>query len=393
MAILRATIEPKLLIWARETRGLSLEEAAKSIGVAEDRLSAWERGDAKPTVKQLRKAAATYKRAIGLLFLPEPPEEDEVIRDFRRASQAEDKAMSPALRLEIRLARERRAEAIDLAKEMGDLLPVLRLQASLHDKPTEVAARVRSLLGVSSEEQTSWSDQYDAFNSWRAAIERQGVLVFQTGGQSIFKVSPSEAHGFSISDKPLPVIVANSKDAVTRRCFTLLHELTHVVLHNGGLCDFHEQKTSRPEVDQVEVFCNRVAASVLVPEDDLVTQVNRGGYQNREDWPDEALAKLARNFRVSWEVILLRLVAIGRASQAFYRRWKANHPYKPGDAKGFITPVTRVIMRNGRLFTRLVLGAYRSRHITLGDLTHLIGAGPQHIQGVEERVFDRRYVA
>ncbi len=393
MAILRADVEPELLIWARETRGLSIEQAARSIGVPEERLLAWELGKAKPTVKQLRKASSTYKRAIGLLFLPEPPEEDEVIRDFRRAPQAADEGMSPALRLEIRLARERRAEAIDLAKEMGELLPALRLKASLHDEPTDVAARIRSWLGISIEEQTGWSDKYAAFNSWRAAIERQGVLVFQTGGRSTFKVSPSEAHGFSISDKPLPVIVANSKDAVTRRCFTLLHELAHVVLHNGGLCDFHEQATSHPEVDRIEVFCNRVAASVLVPEDELATQAGRLGYQDREEWSDEALVKLARVFRVSWEVILLRLVAIGRASQTFYRRWKADHPYEPGDAKGFITPVTRVVMRNGRLFTRLVLGAYRSQRITVGDLAHLIGEGPQHIPGVEERVFDSRYVA
>ncbi len=393
MAILRAAVEPELLIWARESRGLSIEQAAKSIGVSEERLSAWELGNAKPTVKQLRKASSTYKRAIGLLFLPEPPEEDEIIRDFRRAPQTEVEGMSPALRLEIRLARERQTEAIGLAKEIGEALPAFHLRASLQDEPTDVAARIRSLLGVSIEEQFGWSDKYEAFNSWRAAIERQGVLVFQTGGRSTFTVSPSEAHGFSISDKPLPVIVANSKDAITRRCFTLLHELTHVVLHNGGLCDFHEQETSHPEVDRVEIFCNRVAASVLVPDDELVAWTNRLGIRGRDEWSDEALAKLARGFRVSWEVILLRLVAIGRASHAFYRRWKADHPYEPGDGKGFITPVTRVLMRNGRLFTRLVLGAYRNRHITVGDLAHLIGEGPQHLQGVEERVFDSRYVA
>ncbi len=393
MAILRAAVEPELLIWARETRGLSIEQAAKSIGVSEERLTAWELGKAMPTVKQLRKASSTYKRAIGLLFLPEPPEQDEVIRDFRRAPQTDVAGMSPALRLEIRLARERRAEAIDLAKEIGESLPVFRLRASLHNEPTDIAAQIRSLLGVSIEEQSGWSDQYEAFNSWRAAIERQGVLVFQTGGRSTFKVSPSEAHGFSISDKPFPVIVANSKDAVTRRCFTLLHELTHVVLHNGGLCDLHEQETFQSEVDRVEVFCNRVAASVLVPDDELVARTNSLGYRSRDEWSDEELAKLARGFRVSWEVILLRLVAIGKASHAFYRRWKADHPYEPGDGKGLIRPVTRVVMRNGRLFTRLVLRAYRNRHITVGDLAHLIGEGPQHIQGVEEMVFDSRYVA
>jgi Zn-dependent peptidase ImmA (M78 family) len=395
MAILRATVQPRVLIWARESRGLSLEAAAQKLGVVRDRLEAWERGEALPTVKQLRRTAEVYKRAIGLLFLPEPPEEDELkaMRDFRRIPDPDHRMLSPALRLEIRLARERRQEALDLLAELGEPTPTIDLVADLSEAPDAVGERIRTLLDVSIETQLDWLDHYAAFNSWRSAIERFGVLVFQTGGMVSLKVSPSEIRGFSLAQLPLPVVVANSKDAVTARCFTLMHELAHVLLRNGGLCDFHERR-SRPEnIDRIETFCNRVAANVLVPAPALLAQLDREGPRSHREWVDADLARLARRFHVSWEVMLLRLLAVGRTTQEFYDRWKAAHREAPSEPSGFLTPVDRVIMRNGRLFTRLVLSAYTNRRLTLVDASLLLGGGPQHIGAVTERAFDARYVA
>ncbi|HEX9606675.1 MAG TPA: helix-turn-helix transcriptional regulator, partial [Gemmatimonadaceae bacterium] len=51
----RAAINPDLLVWARETAGLSPDDAAKKIGVKPARLAEWEEGRLRPTVTQLRK--------------------------------------------------------------------------------------------------------------------------------------------------------------------------------------------------------------------------------------------------------------------------------------------------------------------------------------------------
>jgi Zn-dependent peptidase ImmA (M78 family) len=271
-------------------------------------------------------------------------------------------------------------------------LRVFEAAANLTDDPDGVGARIRAILGVSVDTQLNWSDKYVAFNSWRAAIERQGILVFQTGGTENLKVSPREVRGFSIADRPLPVVVTNSKDAVTARCFTLLHEVAHVLLRSGGLCDFHERR-SQERIDRVEVFCNRAAAAALVPAPALEAQLEAEGFRSRREWTDAQLAGLARRFRVSWEVILLRLLAIGRTTQAFYDQWKAGRGEPPPEPSGFLTPVDRAIMRNGRLFTRLVVSAYSSGKLTLVDASYLLGGGPQHIGALTERAFDTRYVA
>ena len=47
-----------LLVWARETAGFPVGVAADRLKVPADRLEAWERGDARPSLSQLRKIAS-----------------------------------------------------------------------------------------------------------------------------------------------------------------------------------------------------------------------------------------------------------------------------------------------------------------------------------------------
>ena len=389
MTLQRANVEPAVLRWARETRGFSQQEAAAAIGVKPERIESWEDGTGKPTVNQLRKLAHAYRRGIGLFFLPESPEDDEIeaIRDFRRMVGPESRDFSPALRLEIRLAQERRLEALDLAAELGEELPRFPLAASRSQDADSVAARIRSALGVKLEEQFSWQvGGYEALSSWRAAIERLGVLVFQTGGKSAYKVSTSEARGFSLAEDPLPVIVANSGDAPTARCFTLIHELTHVLLRAGGLCDLHD--------GGVEAYCNKVAAAVLVPADALREVIAREARfaDLRGEWQDEDLRRLANRFSVSWETMLLRLLAIGKTTQAFYNIWRRMHE-APQSEPGILYPHTRAVMRNGRLLPRLAFAAHAQGLLTLGDLGAVLGENVQHVDAIERYVFDPRYGA
>jgi hypothetical protein len=105
--------------------------------------------------------------------------------------------MSSALRFEIRLAWDRREEALDLADLIHDPPSAVNFELSPDDNPENVASRLRDLLEVDINAQTSWQSKYEALNSWRASYERLGVLVFQTGGSRTLRVDPSEARGLS----------------------------------------------------------------------------------------------------------------------------------------------------------------------------------------------------
>jgi len=330
-------------------------------------------------------------RPIGLFFLPELPEDPESIKDFRRIPDGFHEEMSSALRFEIRLAWDRRDEALELISDL-DEEPTIITDRFSFDDADQVAAELREILKISVEEQMRWRTKYEAFNSWRQAIEEKGTLVFQTGILRNLIVFPEEARGFSIAKNPYPVIVVNSKDHATAKCFTLIHELTHILLDEGGICDLHNPFRATSEIDQTEVFCNRVAGSTLVPSEALLRTSVVRNHGRRAEWIDDELGTLSRKFWVSWEVILRRLLILRRTTREFYQRWRQEKTdLFPGINGSQGTPriptPTRVIIRNGKLFPSLVLRALRNKRITSFEASKILGCGAHKLRDIEGAIF------
>src|SRR5208337_4395004 len=131
-----------------------------------------------------------------------------------------------------------RQAALTLLDDLNEKPPDLHPKINFPDNPETVGLKIRDLLGISLEDQLEWSTDYQAFNWWRAAIERNGVLVFQCSG-----IKTEEMRGFSITLFPMPVIGLNIKDAPKGRIFSLLHEFTHIMLGESGICDIQEEYT------------------------------------------------------------------------------------------------------------------------------------------------------
>jgi len=388
-----AKINNTILQWARETSGLDVDTAAKKVGAKSKQLQDWEDGLSYPRVKQLRKLAKTYMRPIGFFFLSELPEEPERIKDFRRIPDIFQDEISPALRFEIRLAFERRIEALEISTDLREEAKAIGYSIGINDNSEHVAKKIRNILKVTTDIQFKLRTKEEAFNFWRSALEKLGVLIFQTGVKRNLIVDPQEARGFSISEQPFPVIVVNGKDHPTARCFTLLHEFTHILLHDGGLCDLHNPFSVRSDKDRTEVFCNRVAGSVLVPKDNLLDHEVVKNHNTGPVWNDQELSDLARIFWVSWEVILRRLLLFNRTTRKFYQRWRKDRiDMFPGsevrrDAEIKIPIWTRVIIKNGKLFPRLVFRALRNNYLTIFEASEMLDAGPHRLIDIENAVF------
>ena len=393
----KVEVEPTILRWARESAGVETATAARRAGATPARIEEWEQGISSPTIKQLRKLGKAYMCSIGLFFLSELPEDPESIRDFRKIPDELREEMSPALRFEIRLAWDRRDEALELMADLDEEPARIEGHFSIADDPDQVAAKLRRMLNIPVLEQQRWRDRYEAFNSWRQAIEGKGVLVFQTGILRNLTVHPEEARGFSIAEQPYPVIVVTGKDHPTARCFTLIHELTHILVDEGGICqDFaHRFGRATSQIDRTEVFCNRVAASTLVPSDALLRSDVVRGHARRVEWSDAELGALARSFWVSWEVILRRLLTLGRTSKDFYQRWRQEkRDLFPGGetTSGSRVPILipmprRVVIKNGELFPALVLRALRNGRITCARAADILWAGPDRLRDIEMAIF------
>ena len=359
LATNRIRVEPDVLVWARSTAGFAPPDAAKRLGVSTDTLSAWEAGDLDPTVTQLRKMAKQYGRPLAVLLLPRAPTDFTVPRDFRRRD-LEATSLSPELRKALRRAHTQR----EVFLELEDIAPTTLATSTpppeiAQTEPAEAAgARLRAYVDVSLDIQRAFQDRYAALREWIGAIERRGILVIQTE-----RVAIDEARGFSISEWPYPVIALNGSDAPHAKIFTLLHELAHLALNLGGLCDLHDKRMD------VERRCNEIAAAALLPAQALPARTPG------EVWTLDRLEDLVATFNVSSQAMMLRFVSLRRASWADY--WslldeiqqlrddeEEERPRPRNGGPSFY----RVKARNlGRGYIRSVLDAYDSRELSAID--------------------------
>ena len=75
----RVEIKPELLSWARERAGLEVDALSHRF----PKITAWENGTVRPTLKQVEDFAKATHTPVGFLFLEEPPVETVPIPDFR----------------------------------------------------------------------------------------------------------------------------------------------------------------------------------------------------------------------------------------------------------------------------------------------------------------------
>jgi Zn-dependent peptidase ImmA (M78 family)/DNA-binding XRE family transcriptional regulator len=382
---LYASPQSGLLAWARESAGFDVATAAKKAGVAPERLSAWEADEAQPTMNQLRKLAHIYRRPVAVFYLPRPPEDVSPPKDYRRLPGRVAGVESPELRYEIRRAVTRREFALELLEEAGEDAPEVPMTGDGSESSEQLGNRIRDVLGIDMQVQSTWRGAYDSFNGWRTLIERTGALV-----QQMLAVEVGEARGFSIGEFPLPVVVVNIKDAPRGRTFSLLHEFVHIVLRQGGLCDL-DDITSRSMDDlRVERYCNAVAGAALVPENSL-----RESTYDRAPlgpaWPDDQLRALALEFGVSREVILRRLLDLGATTDEFYRQKRDEFLEEYEEARrrpggGFAPPHTLALASAGPAFTGLVLSSYEQGTITASDVSDYLGVRLKHLPRIEEQL-------
>jgi len=378
-----ALVNPELLKWARESMNMGMEEAAKKINVRPARLQDWEDGNSRPTVRQAREMARVYRRPLAAFYLPERPTDlgFSVPRDFRRLPQDQPRELSPELIAELRRIEYLRATAVELAEEVAEAEAEFVGQTHFNEPPLEVARRVGSLLALPVTARQSWRTDYDALNAWRKAVEGQGVLIMH-----LERVETEEARGIAVAERVFPLIAVNGKDSPYGRVFTLIHEFVHLMIGATGMSNLRISNRPRSQEQRIEQFCNCVAGEVLVPRRDLLEHPSVRDSRGRVDWPDEVIAHLGREFGASREVIVRRLLILGRTSEAFYKakrrqyaRERSARPRKSGPV-----PMPRRIVRAiGEPFARLALNAFYREAITASHLSELLGARLKHLPAVE----------
>lgn len=378
-------VNPVVLTWARQESGYTVDRVAKRLSTREERILAWESGEANPTLPQLQKLAHFFQRPLGLFFQPKPPTLTPLAAEYRRLPGVVAGHESPEMRLALRQMLTRRDHMINLLGELGDDVAEFQLQAHLKENPEAVAARLRKALEISVPTQLKWRDEWQALNAWRSAVERLGVLVFQFS-----KVDMEEARGISLLRFPLPVVGVNSKEQPEPKSFTLLHEVAHLMLTVGNeeVSALREQRNS-DQWSSVEQFAEAVTSHTLVPEDALLSVIREESF-DPGSWGLQDVRRLARRFRISPLAMATRLRASGFMSWSQYQAWKAawNDFLKslPPKSKGFALPVDKAVTRNGRPFVQIVLEAMHSNRITAVEASRYLDLKFEHFGKLQDKI-------
>lgn len=293
----RVEVRPELLRWARERSGVSNARLRRRF----PKLAAWERRAAQPTLKQLEDFAKATFTPVGFLFLDTPPVERVPIPDFRTIGNTHIGHPTPDLLDTIYLCQQRQEWYRDFARTMGEAPLNVIGSARVTDDVVRAAATMREALSFDLEERRRLPTWTEALRSFIEQADALGILVMVSGvvgSNNRRRLDPDEFRGFALADPLAPLIFINGADTKAAQMFTLAHELAHVWLGQSAVSD--AQAIQVPD-NQVEGWCNRVAAELLVP-----LEVLRGEYDMHADLQAEA-GRLARRFKVSTLVILRRM--------------------------------------------------------------------------------------
>ena len=309
----RVPVEPSLLLWACDRRGIPPEQLAGRF----PKLLDWIDGDAKPTLRQLEAFAAATYTPLGYLLLRTPPVESVPIPDMRTIGSRRLGRPSPDLLDTIYLCQQRQDWYRDYARASGE--PPLDFVGAAQptDDPEQVAGVMRTALGFDVEGRQEARTWEEALRTFVEQAEALGVLVMISGivgANSRRTLDPEEFRGFALCDPLAPIVFINGVDTKSAQMFTLAHELAHVWLGESALTD--AGAATLPDAT-VERWCNRAAAELLVPLASLRAELRS------ESALDAEIARLTRIFKVSTLVIIRRLYDVGRLDQQ--EMWQLYH--------------------------------------------------------------------
>lgn len=377
-----------VLRWAREWRQRTVEEAARHVNTSADKISEWEEGASKPTVRQARLLAEFYERPFLEFFLPEPPDvtKPPSLIDYRLYSGQGPSDQSNVEHI-LRWAQEMRLNVLDLYDLLGEEPPSFprELYATTSDDPERVAGVVRGASGFDQEEQTALgnSKRYLITGLVRRAVESLGVIVLRRS-----ELSKHGVRGVCLYDEKVPVVVFG-KEAPTAQAFTIVHELGHVVLQNGSISGPPTAISSSRRGFEQERWCNRFAAAFLMPREALA-ELWPAPSEPRAELSDEELDPIAAHFAVSPHAALIRLINLKYVQASYY--WDKKRadfieaesvPAKNyGRAAYYGTRYRSVV---GDTYTGLVLEALHGGLMTHHSAAEFMGIkNPKHFSDIVE---------
>lgn len=293
-------IPSEVLKTLRETSGYSVEEIAKKLKTAEEKIKAVEEGKSSFTIIQIKKLADVYHRPLAAFFEPSLPKPQYALTDYR--INREKKLPS-----EIYLAERR---AFYLASKVAELSGK---KSDIPDLPERLKGNVlanefRKYLNVQPPRNEK---PENILNHYKNILEEKlQISIIE------YPLKADDVRAFCISTD-LSAVVLNESDEAKIKLFSLFHEICHLLRRNSAICSIEIESDQR--IPEVEWDCDLFAAEFLVPEEDLKLEINK---IPTAGW--DSISALSDTYGVSKQVVMLRLLRLGYIKQEAYTKFKNN---------------------------------------------------------------------
>lgn len=388
-------INSKMLLWARETAGLSVEEAADKLGLKDtarargvDKLRALEAGQRTPSRTQLLRAATVYRRPLIAFYLPEPPRRGQRGEDFRTVTgsvSARDNGILDALLREIR-ARQQMLRHVIEDEDEARPLPFVA-SARKERGATVIADAIRKSLGITEHQQRLAKRPADLFSLLRDAAEGIGVYVLLAGDLGSYHSDISEEvfRGIALADDVVPFVVINDNDAMPARAFTLVHELAHIWTGASGVSG---PLRELPD-NAIERLCNNVAGEFLLPSKAIADASYLRDAEQQVVL--DATERMANAWNVSQAVVTYRFAqknwirpdVASNLFALFAERWRREKQRIRTARSSEETGPSYYVVRRNRLGSALlgvVRRALQSETITHTRAARILGVNPSSVE-------------
>lgn len=353
-----SSVNIERVLWGCNDRGISISALADAVNMAPDKLTSILNGDKEFSISQLKKIAQFFNKGILFFLEPGPVDENRLRTAGFRTLANENPDLSPKLKSLIeRVERQRQILLGLLDTDEDTSIKEFHLPQIADLSINDATSKIREWLQIGKELN---------FTTYRAAIEKHGILVFRSNGFAGKWQIPNESSicGFSIFHERFPIIFIRKQESEKRQLFTLAHELGHLLIHSTGFVD---ELTNLYSHIGKEREANAFAGKLLVP-DNFLNQIELGNkpqsHQNYDLW----LKDFSKLWGVSVEVILRRLLdsnLLDRTHYESYRNWKSRLPpiEKSSGTRKYRFNEPKHIF--GDTFVRTVLDSLHARQINI----------------------------
>lgn len=279
-------INPRMLILARESRGLSQSELSKRLNISQGKLSKAEKGEQSINDSTFTDLAIelNYPKQFFFQSTPSTP----VSHYYYRKRITISKKVRAKMESVIKIYRSNIDSLMDAIELPDFIIPTFN---PTEDIPEEIARKARYLLKIPDGPIANLTN----------ILERKGLLIIKT---DLFN---EKTDGLStVSDKGTHIVYLNKRMPNDRQRYSLSHELGHMIMHSDIPSDS----------ENVEQEADRFASEFLMPEKEIKNSLRNLNFNK--------LGDLKRYWKVSMRSLVRRAKDLGLLNQQEYKNFQIN---------------------------------------------------------------------